>query len=219
MSLAVNFDAVEMICLDTKRKILDAALTLFSENGYTNVFVAQIAEAVGIKAPSLYKHYKSKRDIFNAILDEMKESYDANASLNGMNGNDANADAMIFSKVSEDELVKMGLGLFSYFLHDEYTQKFRKMLTIEQYHNGELAQLFTRQYADEPLSYQAALFSMLCADGTLKTADTDVMALQFYAPINLMLSLCDRHPEREPSVTALLERHIRQFSRLYRKDV
>ena len=47
--------------MDTKKKILDVALTLFSEKGYGNVYVGQIAEGVGIKAPSLYKHYKSKQ--------------------------------------------------------------------------------------------------------------------------------------------------------------
>ncbi len=46
--------------MDTKEKILDEALTLFSEKGYANVFVADIAEAVGIKAPSFYKHCNHK---------------------------------------------------------------------------------------------------------------------------------------------------------------
>ena len=49
--------------MDTKQRILDEALTLFSEKGYANVFVGDIAERVGIKAPSLYKHYKSKKAI------------------------------------------------------------------------------------------------------------------------------------------------------------
>ena len=65
--------------MNTKQRIMDEALTLFAEKGYGNVFVGQIAEAVGIKAPSLYKHYKSKQDIFNAILDEMKRRYDMQA--------------------------------------------------------------------------------------------------------------------------------------------
>ena len=46
--------------VDTKRRILEEALTLFSEKGYANVYVADIAERVGIKAPSLYKHFQSK---------------------------------------------------------------------------------------------------------------------------------------------------------------
>ena len=204
--------------MSTKKKILDAALTLFSEKGYANVFVAEIAEAVGIKAPSLYKHYKSKQDIFNAILDEMKSNYDRQASMLNLNGNNASADAEIYSSVSEVEIVKMGLGLFSYFLHDEYAQKFRKMLTIEQFNNSELAQLFTKQYADDPLSYQAALFSMLCLKGVLKEENPNVMALQFYAPIFMLLTLCDRDPNREAEFKALLEQHVLQFTRLYRKE-
>ena len=39
---------------DTKRLILKKALELFSSNGYDSVSVAEIAKAVGIKAPSLY---------------------------------------------------------------------------------------------------------------------------------------------------------------------
>lgn len=204
--------------MSTKKRILDEALTLFSEKGYANVFVADIAGAVGIKAPSLYKHYKSKQDIFNAILEEMKSNYDKQAQSLNMSGNNATADAMVFSDVSEDGLVQMGVGLFMYFLHDEYAQKFRKMLTIEQFHNSELAELFTKQYADEPLNYQSAMFSMLCAGGVLKEFNPDVMALQFYAPIYMILTMCDRQPQREGELVALLRNHIRQFSRLYSKE-
>ena len=55
--------------MSTKEKILDAALTLFAENGYDGTSVEQIASIVGIKAPSLYKHYKGKEDILNALID------------------------------------------------------------------------------------------------------------------------------------------------------
>lgn len=204
--------------MSTKQRILDEALTLFAEKGYANVFVGQIAEAVGIKAPSLYKHFKSKQDIFNAILDEMKKRYEEQASGLNMDGNDPGADAMMFSGITEDELVKTGVGLFLHFLHDEYTCKFRRMLTLEQYRDPELSRLFTKQYVDDPLAYQSAMFAMLRAVGALKSADAGVMALQFYAPINMLLMLCDRQPEREPEALSLLEQHIRQFSRLYGKE-
>lgn len=204
--------------MNTKQKILDAALTLFSQKGYANVYVAQIAEAVGIKAPSLYKHYKSKQDIFQAILDEMKSRYDQQAVALNMNGNDAAMDAKRFATLSEEGLVQTGMGLFQHFLHDDYAQRFRKMLTIEQYHDEEVAQLFSRQYADDPLAYQSAMFTMLIAGGVLKAQNPDVMALQFYAPIYLLLTMCDREPSREAELTALLENHIRQFSRVYKRE-
>lgn len=202
--------------MTTKQKIIDEALTLFAEKGYSAVYVGEIAKAVGIKAPSLYKHYKSKQDIFNAILDEMKRNYDKQTAILKINGNDTKNDADIFSSVSEDTLIQMGIGLFQYFLHDDYASKFRKMLTIEQFHNTELSLLYSKQYVDEPLSYQSELLALLSAKGFLKQADSSIMALHFYAPIYMLLTLCDRQPEREKEALKLIEQHIRQFNHLYR---
>lgn len=204
--------------MNTKTRIIDAALTLFSEKGYHSVSVAEIADIVGIKAPSLYKHYKSKRDIFDGILSEMQMRYEKQTATLQMNGNNPSVDAGIFSTVSENTLIQMGIGLFSYFLHDDYVCRFRKMLTIEQFHDAELAALYTKQYTDDPLSYQSQILSMLGAFGLFRTADADVMALHFYAPLYLLLTLCDRAPEREPEALRLLEQHIKQFNHIYKKE-
>ena len=203
--------------MDTKKKILDVALTLFSEKGYGNVYVGQIAEGVGIKAPSLYKHYKSKQDIFEAILEEMRNRYDKEAAHLNMTGNDFLIDFELYNNISEDELVKMGIGLFSFFLHDEYECKYRKMLTIEQFSNKELAELFSHQYFNEPLKYQTGLLRLLIMQGHMKNEDANVMALQFFAPIYLLMTVCDREPQREAEALQILEKHIRQFNRMYKE--
>ena len=202
--------------MDTKKKILDVALTLFSEKGYGNVYVGQIAEGVGIKAPSLYKHYKSKQDIFEAILEEMRNRYNKEAAHLNMTGNDFLLDSELYNNISEDELVKIGIGLFSFFLHDEYECKFRKMLTIEQFSNKELAELFSHQYFNEPLKYQTGLLQLLIMQGHMKNEDTNVMALQFFAPIYLLMTVCDREPQREAETLQILEKHIRQFKTAFR---
>ena len=204
--------------MDTKKKILDVALTLFSEKGYGNVYVGQIAEGVGIKAPSLYKHYKCKQDIFNAILDEMRERYNQKAADLNLNGDDILMDSEVCKNASEDDLVKMGTGLFSFFLHDEYECKFRKMLTLEQFSDKELAGLFSNQYFDEPLKYQSGMLQFLIMQGKLKGDDADIMALQFFSPIYLLMTVCDRQPKREKECLQKLERHIRHFSRIYKGE-
>ena len=201
--------------MDTKHRILEAALSLFAQKGYANVYVGEIADAVGIKAPSLYKHYKNKQAIFDAILKEMQERYLAEASMLNMNGDDAGADAQMFLDISEDKLVETGTKLFEYFLHDEYAGKFRKMLTIEQFHDKDLAALFNKQYIDDPLRYQGMMFTMLVAQGALKADNIDIMTLHFYSPIYLLLTVCDRNPEKEEESLKTLEAHIRQFNRLY----
>ena len=204
--------------MDTKHKIMDEALTLFSEKGYANVFVADIAEKVGIKAPSLYKHYKNKQAIFDAIIEEMNSRFLQEAGTLQINGADAVADAQIYKQISEERLITLGKNLFLYFLHDDYTRRFRKMLTIEQFHDKELADAYMKQYVDDPLSYQGMLLGLMVTSGVLQTENVEIMTLHFYAPIYMLLTVCDREPEREAQALTTLEEHIRQFNRLYSRD-
>lgn len=205
--------------MNTKEKILDAALTLFSEKGYANVFVGDIADRVGIKAPSLYKHYKNKKAIFDAIIDEMNRRFEEQAKAMQINGSDAAQDAGIYKNLSEDQLLKLGREFFLYYLHDDYNRKFRKMLTLEQFHDIDLAKVYSKLYVDDPLSYQGMLFGFMVMAGVLQTDNVQVMTLHFYSPIYFMLTICDREPDREPEMLKLLDEHIRQFDRLYGRKV
>lgn len=204
--------------MNTKQKILKEALTLFSEKGYNAVYVGDIAKAVGIKAPSLYKHFKSKQDIFNAILDEIKINYEKQSASLTIKGSDAVQDASTLSSISEDTLVQMGIKLFQFFLHDDYASKFRKFLTIEQFKDNDLSLLYSKQYVDDPLTYQSAVFTFISASGAFKNAKPNIMALHFYAPIYMMLTMCDRQPNREEEALQLIEEHIKQFNFIYKKE-
>ncbi len=204
--------------MNTKKRIIEEALVLFSERGYSDVYVGDIAKAVGIKAPSLYKHFKNKQEIFEAILEELKSSYAEQALSIGIDGNNVSADAGIYTEISEQKLIGIGKNLFLYFLHDNHMRLFRKLLTLEQFHNSELAALYSRQYFDDPMAYQGDLFKLLIGTGKFKNVDPQVLALQFYAPIYTLLTVCDREPNREQEALKLLETHMRQFNVNYLED-
>lgn len=204
--------------MNTKKKIIEEALILFSEKGYSDVYVNDIAKAVGIKAPSLYKHFKNKQEIFHAILEELREDYTKQAANIGIHGNNANVDAGIYADVTEEAFIEMGKKLFLYFLHDDRMRLFRKLLTIEQFRDSELADLYSKQYYNDPLSYQGELFKIFISVGKFKRADPLVLALQFYAPIYTLLTVCDRQPEREQEALYMIEAHIRQFNINYSED-
>ncbi len=204
--------------MNTKQKILDEALTLFSEKGYANVFVGDIAEKVGIKAPSLYKHYRNKQAIYDAILEEMNRRFSETAEALQIVGNDAEKDADIYREMSEEKLIQLGISLFRYFLHDDYNKRFRKMLTIEQFHDRQLADRYMKLYFDDPLAYQGMLFSMMVAQGFLKTDNVQIMTLHFYAPIYTLLTVCDRDPAREEEAIRILTEHLKQFDRIYGRE-
>ncbi|MBO7563523.1 MAG: TetR/AcrR family transcriptional regulator [Clostridiales bacterium] len=198
--------------MDTKERIIDEALTLFSQKGYGDVYVAQIASAVGIKAPSLYKHFKSKQEIFDALTKTMEERYIRQASSIGISGIDAGTDAELYKDISEEALIKIGTGLFLYFLHDDYMARFRKMLTLEQFRNPALSKIYTRQFYEDPMEFQSGVFSKLISEKKLLGDDPKLMALEFYSPIYMLLTVCDRDPSYEKTAVALIEKHIHDFN-------
>ena len=53
---------------NTRQEILDAALELFSVQGYEATSISQLAEAVGIRKASLYSHFENKQAILDALL-------------------------------------------------------------------------------------------------------------------------------------------------------
>lgn len=203
----------------TKQRILKAALNLFGKRGYDAVRVAQISDAVGIKAPSLYKHYKSKQDIFDAILVEMEIRYQAQVGAMQLDGNSPHKDAANLANADKNQLISIAKGLFYYYLHDEFAAPFRRLLAVEQFHNSQLSALYAKQYVEDPLSFQASLFGFLMMSGVMNKGDADVMALHFYAPIFLLLTLCDCKPEMEKEAIELIERNITQFEQLYRRKI
>ena len=104
---------------DTKQKILDKALELFSEYGYDSVSVGQIAQAVGIKAPSLYNHFPGKQAIFDAIVESTAARYAEGTDRLSVHVQDARRDVPEFSQITADELFDKLRQVFLYSLHDE----------------------------------------------------------------------------------------------------
>ena len=88
---------------------------------------------------------------------------------------------------------------------------------IEQFRNTELAELQTKQNYEDVLRYFRGMMRFLIREGTLKNADTQIMAAQFSSPITVWINLCDREPAREDEVMELVGKHVMQFFEIYRK--
>ena len=204
--------------MDTRQRILREALRLFSQRGYDAVSVEQIAEAVGIKAPSLYKHYKGKQDIFDAVFAETARRYDAfTDSISVHLGNTAE-DLDTLLCLNAEDLVRMVRSLVAYSLHDDFISQFRRMMTIEQFRSPQLSALYSERYVAQIQRYHTGLFTRMISLGVLRDEDPQLLALIYDAPILLMLGECDRHPEMEEEAMRQLEAHVRLFYRTYRRN-
>ena len=203
--------------MNTKQKILLESLRLFSQRGYDAVSVEQIAAAVGIKAPSLYKHYKKKQDIFDAIFEETAKRYEAFTDTISVHVQNSEQDIIMFEQITDDDLVEKVRSLISYSLHDEYISQFRKMMTIEQFRSQELSELYSQRYVRQIHNYHKNLFSKMIAAGVLAAEDPGILAMLYDSPILILLGECDRHPEKEEQYMNELEKHVRLFYKTFHR--
>lgn len=55
---------------ERRAAILHAALRLFAEKGFRGTTTRELAAAVGVTEPVLYEHFRTKRDLYSAIIEE-----------------------------------------------------------------------------------------------------------------------------------------------------
>ena len=202
---------------NTKQEILEASLDLFSVKGYEATSISQIANAVGIRKASLYSHFENKQALLDALVKDVLDQY-AERSIFAKADWDEYDDAEDKSALTPDAAAQMILGQIRYILHDPHISKARKMLVIEQFQNPELAKLQTKQNYSDVLRYFTGLVKQLIRLEVLAEDDPETMAAQFCLPISVWINLCDREPDRESEVMELVEKHIRQFFRLYQRS-
>ena len=196
---------------NTKQEILKASLELFSVQGFEATSISQIAGAVGIRKASLYSHFESKQAILDALVKEVLEQYGTHSIFAKSNW-EKDSDNL---PRTPDAAVQMIQGQIRYILHDPSISRARKMLVIEQFQNPELAKLQTKQNYSDVLQYFTGLMKHLIQQGVLAKDDPEIMAAQLCLPISTWINLCDREPDREAEVMELVDKHIRQFFRVY----
>ena len=175
----------------TKQAILDAALELFSRQGYEATSISQIADAVGIRKASLYSHFAGKQDILDTLVRVTLAQYEQRSVFAAARRDDPGSAPK--PPITADDAVKTVLGHVRYILHDPDISRARKMLTIEQFQNPMLAELQTKQNYTDVLRYFTALVQLLVRAGALRdTGDAAVTAAQLSFPITVWINLCDR---------------------------
>ena len=206
--------------MSTREKILEEALSLFSVRGYDPVSVRDIAYAVGIKESSLYNHFKNKQDIFDTLLREYSARWDAFFADIRLTGEDRqftvdDRTIQMYQNMSNEQFSAMAGLIFDQYMTDEVNVKLRRMLTIEQYRNKDVAALFRRVSFDDSLEFQAKLFEALIEVGCFIRTNPYILALEFFSPIFLLFYKYDGDPESLREAKALFLRHIDHFNNIY----
>ena len=175
--------------MTTKERIADEALTLFAAKGFRGTTVKDIADAVGIKDASLYKHFKSKKEILNTIVEEAYVHMGNMSDSLGIPSGDGSLEdaAEFFRGINRETLIALGKEVFKFYLTDDYMSRFWKLANLEQYNNRDFYELYRRLFTEEGIEYQKNLFAEMIRMGAFREGDPEVMAYNFYSPIFLLL--------------------------------
>ena len=190
----------------TKDRILEEALTLFSENGYDGTGVEQIAEKVGVKAPSLYKHFRGKEDIMNALIDNAEARYEEYFGSERHIG-----------KLPEnrEEFIAVTMDRILFTMRDTMIRRIRKFLVQEQFRNERLAAVTTRHQLEGVQKMYTRIIAGMMEKGLVVKDDPELLANELASPVVLLIAKADRQPQLEREITQSIERHIRHFCDVY----
>ncbi|MEQ2547558.1 TetR/AcrR family transcriptional regulator [Dorea ammoniilytica] len=168
-----------------KEEILIVALHLFARDGYEAVSVSQIAGELDMTKGALYRHYKSKRDIFDCIVQRMEQQDGEQARENEVPEESIEKTPEEYQNVSLDDFVEYSKSMFEYWTVDDFASSFRKMLTIEQFRSKEMQNLYQQYLVSGPTEYVKDLFE------NMEIKNPEENAVKFYANMFFYYSMYD----------------------------
>ena len=191
---------------DTKEKILAAALDMFSQYGFAGTNIRELAGSLGMGKSSMYRHFESKEDIWNALLDQMIAYYGEHFG---------SAEHLPPVPNSLEELTQMTMRMVNFTVHDERIIMTRKVLTLEQFRDVRARELATKHFLTGLTDMFTHVFTGMMDKGLLRKDDPKMLAFAYTAPISALIHLCDREPEKAEDAIRQVEAFSRHFIKTY----
>ena len=185
-----------------------AALKMFSQNGYAGTNIRELAASLDMGKSSMYRHFESKEEIWNTLLDRMIAYYGERFG---------SADHLPPVPDSLEGLVEMTMRMVDFTVQDEKIVMTPKMLTIEQFRDERAKALATRHFLTGLTEMFTLIFSGMMEKGLLRKDDPKMLALAYTAPISTLIHLCDREPEKIEEAMTRVERKKQSHEMVYQQ--
>ncbi len=157
----------------TKDRILETSLKLFSEKGYAALSMRDLSDAVGIRTSSIYYYFKSKQDIFEALLQKAEAMTDAlKASFFQALDSSEN--------VACEDFVRAGVAFVTGYLQNEKIAPLLHALESERFHNQQADETWQKMLFSVPIEHEAKVFKMLYERGMIKNQDAEALAAEYH---------------------------------------
>ena len=181
--------------MNTKEKIFDVSLDLFSKRGYDSISLREIAEEVGIKKSSIYSHYSSKEAILMDIFEYFTGQFEYGELLNSKD--------LLLTEDNEILLEKpelfyhKGSEAIKQMLAEERNLKICKLIFIQMHYNENIRSFFQNEILAKPLIFWNEFFTILKENGIIRQdLNPKLLAKEYYSfPIYLLLEICAKYDD------------------------
>lgn len=160
---------------DTKTRILQVSLNLFSEMGFEKTSIREIAKGVGIKGPSIYNHFISKDEILKSIFSES-----TTFTFKSMLVNKDNVEALTSNPVEFQNFFKENLKQW---LLNKERQKFFKLILTEMFTNSTAKKILLEDILKEEKKISSVFLENLIKNNLIKNLPISKLAPLLFTPI------------------------------------
>ncbi len=200
-------------------RLLDAALERFSRDGWGGTSIRDLARDVGVREGSVYKHFRSKQAIFDALIQRADTRMAEVAAALGVSVASPGNALPGYLGIGEDRLVAVAEGFFDAVLHDPELAALRRLFVVSQYRDPEIGRRLRHYWIEQPLAFQADIFAGLIRVGGFREGlDPQATALAFFGPILTLLQLAESGDDVEERARAQLRAHVRHFGTTHRRQ-
>lgn len=181
--------------MNTKEKIFDVSLDLFSKKGYDSVSLREIADNVGIKKSSIYSHYESKEAILMDIFDYLTNLFEYDELLNSEDLNLTQNNEILLE--NPEQFYHMGSEAIKSMFTQEKNLKIWRLIFIQMHHNESIREFFQNEILIKPLMFWNGFFTILKENGIIKKdCNPELLAKEYFSfPIYLLLEITAKYDD------------------------
>lgn len=178
---------------DRRQEILDAALQVFAQRGYSAATNAEIAREAGVTAAALYYYFPSKADLFRAAVSRQQEQ--ALPPVHVLQGHVEGLPlALALRRLLEGGLAMLG---------SERGRALVSIVLAEGPRHPELAEIWRTQIIDRLAPVLISYLQGQAAAGRIRPVDPRVMVMLLVGPV--LMTVIARDLLRVPFMQSLAD--------------
>jgi AcrR family transcriptional regulator len=163
--------------INTKEKIIRISIDLFSEKGFYETSIRDIALKCDLKPSSIYSHFSSKEEILEKIVESYKND------INKIRLSDEKLE-MILNSIDPEMILIEGSKMLNQAVSSEKNNKIIKIFLLEMFKNKVISKFYMEWYFDENRKIVRKIFEKLIEKKIIKDHDPEILSNMYNTMLN-----------------------------------